>query len=261
MSVQREIRRQHAIVTGANIGIGEAIAKRLAADGAQVLLVARNAAELERVAAEIRTAGGVAYPLAADLAEPEAVARIVAMARSAMGGIDVLVNCASLTHNGDFFSITDEQWRNAFEIKVFAAIRLCRTAWPDLRESKGSIVNICGIGARTPTPFTAITAGSSSAMLAITKLLAHAGVTDGVQVNAINPGLVHTPRIQRTLGASGVDAADVAEKLEERARAAGAKRGGTPEDVASLVAYIVSPAGELLQGAIIDLDGGSTKGL
>ena len=144
MSVQREMRRQYAIVTGANIGIGEAIAKRLAADGAQVLLVARNAAELERVAAEIRTAGGVAYPLAADLAEPEAVARIVAMARSAMGGIDVLVNCASLTHNGDFFSITDEQWRNAFEIKVFAAIRLCRTAWPDLRESKGSIVNICG---------------------------------------------------------------------------------------------------------------------
>jgi 3-oxoacyl-[acyl-carrier protein] reductase len=252
--------RGKAVVTGANSGIGEAIARRLAADGAQVLLVARNAAELERVAAEIAGSGGRAAWCAVDLAEREAAGTVVAAALEAMGGIDMLVNCASLTHNADFFELTDDHWENAFAVKVFAAIRLCRLAWPALKRGRGSIVNIGGIGARTPSPFTAITAASSSALLAVTKLLAESGLADGVQVNAINPGLIRTPRIERTIGA-GKSPEEVTAALEATTRRSGVVRVGLPEDVASLVAYIVSPAGELLQGAIIDLDGGATKGL
>lgn len=252
--------RCRAIVTGASTGIGAAIARRLAADGAQVLLVARSAQRLESVAAEIGAAGGVAHACPVDLADPAAAEHVAAAARAAMGGIDLLVNCASLTHNADFFAVTDRQWEEAFAVKVFAAIRLCRTVWPDLRAARGSIVNIAGIGARTPRPFTAVTATTSSALVALTKLLADAGVAEGVQVNAINPGMIRTPRIERTLGAEGA-AAEVAANLAERARAAGATRVGTPEDVAALVAWIVSPAGDLLQGAIIDLDGGATKGI
>jgi 3-oxoacyl-[acyl-carrier protein] reductase len=172
----------------------------------------------------------------------------------------MLVNCASLTHNADFFDLTDDQWEDAFAVKVFAAIRLCRLAWPALVAGRGSIVNIGGIGARTPSPFTAITAASSSALLAITKLLAQCGIADGVQVNAINPGLIRTPRIERTIGGGKSDE-EITAVLEAAARKSGVIRVGEPQDVASLVAYIMSPAGELLQGAIIDLDGGATRGL
>ena len=247
--------RRHAVVTGASSGIGAAIARQLAADGAAVLLVARSVDGLAAVAADIRGAGGTAHCCAVDLAMRDSAQVVVEAALAAMGAIDILVNCASLTHNADFFEVTDDQWEAAFAVKVLAAIRLCRTAWPALRESGGSIVNIAGIGARTPRPFSAVTSGTSSSLLAITKLLADAGVSDGVQVNAINPGMIRTPRIERTMGGGGADV------LNERARAAGAKRVGTPEDVAAMVAYIVSPAGDLLQGAIIDLDGGTTKGL
>jgi NAD(P)-dependent dehydrogenase (short-subunit alcohol dehydrogenase family) len=252
-------RRQMAVVTGGSSGIGEAIARRLAADSAQVMLVARSAEGLEQVAASIRAAGGRAHSCAIDLAEPGAAERVIDAAQAAMGGIDMLVNCASLTHNADFFTITDDQWEAAFAVKVFAATRLCRTAWPALAAAGGSIVNIAGIGARTPRRHIAVTAMTSSALVALTKVLADAGVDDGVQVNAINPGMIRTPRIERTIGERGGAGVDAA--LTQVSRAAGAIRVGRPEDVAALVAYIFSPAGELLQGAIIDLDGGSTKGI
>ena len=252
--------RSKAIITGASSGIGEAIAMQLAADGAHVLLVARSAETLEQVAAKIRALGGKASCLAVDLAQREAAAAVVEAAVAAMGGIDLLVNCASLTHNADFFDLTDDHWEDAFAVKLFAAIRLCRLAWPALKEGRGSIINIGGIGARPPSPFTAITAASSSALLAVTKLLAQSGIADGVQVNAINPGLIRTPRIERTIGGGG-STAEIDEALAASVRRSGVVRHGTPQDVAALVAYIVSPAGSLLQGSIIDIDGGATKGM
>jgi len=245
------LRRSRAVVTGANSGIGEAIARRLAAEGAQVLLVARDGEALDRVRDDLRAAGGRAERLAVDLS--------TRASGEALGGVDILVNCASLTRNDDFFTLTDDQWEAGFAVKVFGAIRLCRACWPTLKAGGGSIVNIGGIGARTPTFGNVMTGALSASLMAITKSLAERGVVDGVQVNAINPGLIRTPRVERTVGAAG--ASDPLEGLERRIRQVGAVRLGRPEDVASLVAYIVSPDGELLQGAIIDLDGGATKGL
>jgi 3-oxoacyl-[acyl-carrier protein] reductase len=255
------VSRNRAVVTGASAGIGEAIARRLAADGAQVLLVGRNEAELARVASAIRSEGGAAFPFAGELTETETAGRIVSAALEAMGGIDMLVNCASQTINRDIFTLTDEEWHTGFEVKFFAALRLIREAWPALKEGRGSVVNIGGAGARTPHPVSAMSAASSSALAAVTKALAEAGITDGVQVNAIHPGLVRTPRIERTFadGAGSEDAIEAA--LKASSERSGTVRTGSPEDVASLVAYIVSPAGEMLQGAIIDLDGGMTKGM
>lgn len=253
--------RGKAIVTGASAGIGEAIARRLAADGAKVVLVGRNQVELERVAEAIRAEGGEAFPFAGELAEPDTAGRIVDTALEAMGGIDILVNCASLTINRDFFALSDDEWQAGFDVKLFAAIRLIREAWPALREGRGSVINIGGAGARTPHPISVMSAASSSALAAVTKALAETGVAEGVQVNAIHPGLVRTPRIERTFAAGADSEADIEQALKASSNRVGTIRPGQPEDVASLVAYIVSPAGEMLQGAIIDLDGGMTKGM
>lgn len=252
--------RSKAIITGANSGIGKAIAMRLAADGASVLLVARNTESLKNVAADIQSSGGQADFCAVDLTERGAAEEVVQAGMSKLGGIDILVNCASLTHNEYFFDLTDDHWLAAFEVKVFGAVRLCRAAWPALKQSRGSIVNICGIGARTPLAQTSLTGASSAALMAITKSLAQCGVADRVQVNAINPGLIRTPRSELTI-ARMYGGGDPQEALEQSSRRAGAVRLGQPDDVASLVAYIVSLEGELLHGSIIDLDGGATKGL
>jgi len=253
--------RSRAIVIGASSGIGEAIARRLASDGAKVLLVGRNEAELGRVASAISEQGGEGFVYAGDLAARETSSRIVETALAAMGGIDMLVNCASQTLNHDFFELSDDEWELGFEVKLFAAIRLIREAWPALKQGRGSVVNIGGAGARTPQPISVMSAASSGALAAVTKALATSGVADGVQVNAVHPSLVRTPRIERIFGGGHTDEAMIEQALQASSERVGTIRPGRPEDVASLVAYIVSPAGEMLQGAIIDLDGGMTKGI
>jgi NAD(P)-dependent dehydrogenase (short-subunit alcohol dehydrogenase family) len=249
-----------AIVTGASIGIGRAIALRLAADGMQVMLVGRDDAALRQLGEEIRGWHGAADHVVASLEDRSAAGTIVARALDRFRRLDLLVNCASATVNDDVFALTVDQWARGFEVKVFAALRLCRAAWPALKESGGSVVNIGGIGARTPRAGDAMTGALSAALMAISKSLAERGIADGVQVNMINPGLIRTPRSERLLTrALGIE--DVDEAARIGAANLGATRPGRPEDVAALVAFIASREGEYLQGAIIDLDGGATRGL
>ena len=203
-------------------------------------------------------------PLGIDITGQDSAARIVDLACDRLGGIDILVNCASATRNDDFFELTDAQWTAGFETKLFAAIRLMREAWPHLSKSGGSIVNIGGIGARTPKARGVMTGALSASLMAVTKALSERGLDDGVQVNLINPGIVRTPRIETMFAA---DAAGEPEqepsgaRLDVTARMLGARRLGEPEDIAALVAFIVSPAGDYLHGAMIDMDGGMTRGL
>ena len=147
--------------------------------------------------------------------------------------------------------------------KVFGALRMMRAAWPHLVATQGSVVNIGGIGARTPRDAFAMTGPLSAALLAFTKVFADRGITDGVRVNAVNPGAVLTPRTVAML----TTRAEAARQHLRRNGGAGMVRRdhvtrlGTPEDVAGVVAFLLSPAGEWLQGAVIDVDGGRTKGL
>lgn len=252
--------RRSAIVTGASLGIGRAIALQLAADGAGVMLVGRDEVTLRRLADDIRRTGGVAEHFVAALEDHSAADAIVADTLEKFDRIDIVINCASATVNNDVFALTDDQWTMGFEVKVFGALRLCRAAWPALKDSRGAVVNIGGIGARTPRANDAMTGALSAALMAITKSLAERGIADGVQVNMINPGFIRTPRSEGLLMRwLGTDDADEAARIG--ASNLGATRPGRPEDVAALVAFILSPGGNYLQGAIIDLDGGATRGL
>src|SRR5712671_5961294 len=249
-----------AIVTGGSRGIGRAIALRLAQDGANVVVCARGAEALEEVVLTIAKTGGTASSIVADLRDPVQPARVASFAIEMYGGIDIIVNNAGATRRGEFAELTDDDWADGFALKFFGAVRLTRAAWPHLKWQSGSVVRIAGSGGRTPGPQFSIGGSVNAALLSFTKALADLGIRDGVQVNAINPGSIRTDRLTRRLEASaaaeGIDIATAAERL---VRDAHITRLGDPDDIAGLVAFVVSPAGRLLQGALIDMDGGATK--
>src|SRR5579862_8135081 len=261
MAEGKPLQGKVAIVTGASRGIGRAIALRLAEDGAALVLASRTAADLAKVAAAIQSRGGAAATcVACDLREPEAPASLVKAALAAHGGIDIVVNNAGATKRGDFFQLTDTDWADGFALKFHGAVRLTRAAWPHLKARRGSVLNIIGSGGRTPGAEFTIGGSVNGAFLSFTKALADLGIQDGVQVNAINPGRVKTDRFQQTLAAEAANhGGDTNAALAAIVRKSNVVRLGEPEDVANLAAFMVSPQSRLMQGAMVDLDGGLTK--
>jgi NAD(P)-dependent dehydrogenase (short-subunit alcohol dehydrogenase family) len=248
------------VVTGASRGIGRAIAMRLARDGATIVLVARDGAALAKVASEIEAAGGAATWFATDLRAPESAAALVEAAIATHGAIDALVNNAGATKRGDFFELSDGDWEDGFALKFFGAIRLTRAAWSHLKARKGSVLNIIGVGGRTPGAEFTIGGSVNGACLSFTKALADIGIRDGVQVNAINPGWIRTDRLRSRLESEAArDGVDINTATAEVVRKSNTVRLGEPEDVANLAAFLLSPQSRYLQGALIDLDGGQTK--
>lgn len=248
-----------AIVTGASRGIGRAIAERLVRDGAQVVLCARSAEPLRELAASL---GEDAVVFPADLREPSAPAAVVEFALQRFGRIDIIVNNAGATQRGDFLALTDEDWMDGYALKLHGAVRLTRAAWPELRRTSGSVVNIAGVGGKTPGAEFTIGGSVNAAVLSFTKALADVGLRDGVQVNAINPGTIRTDRFSKRLTALATAQA-LTPEAAEALYVANAKvtRIGEPADVAGLVAYLTGSEGRFVHGALIDIDGGATKSL
>jgi NAD(P)-dependent dehydrogenase (short-subunit alcohol dehydrogenase family) len=242
----------NAIVTGSSRGIGKAIALRLAAGGAALTICARDEHALDEVAAAIRLVGGSALAFPVDLRGEAAGAAVVEAAVQRFGGVDVLVNNAGATKRGDFEALTDADFVDGFALKYFGAVRLVRAAWPHLKKSSGSVINIAGTGGKTPGAQFTIGGSVNAALLSFTKAMAEQGITDGVQVNAINPGPVRTERLSKRLAPGDEEAFVRAERIT---------RIGEPEDIAAMVAFLLSPAGRLMQGSLIDMDGGQTKSL
>jgi NAD(P)-dependent dehydrogenase (short-subunit alcohol dehydrogenase family) len=261
MAEQKPLRGKIAIVTGASRGIGRAISLRLSEDGATLVLASRTAADLAKVAAEIKSRGGAeATCVACDLRDPQAPASLVKSALAAHCAIDILVNNAGATKRGNFFQLTDADWTDGFALKFLGAVRLTREAWPHLKARRGSVLNIIGSGGRTPGAEFTIGGSVNGACLSFTKAVADIGIQDGVQVNAINPGRVKTDRFQQTLAAEAANHdGDMNAALAAIVRKSNVVRLGEPEDIANLAAFMVSPQSRLMQGALVDLDGGLTK--
>lgn len=248
-----------AIVTGASRGIGRAIAEGLAREGMNLTLVARTRDQLDSVAATIATRTLVQ---AVDLREPDAPARVVGETVAHFGALDLLVNNAGATKRGDFLELTDSDWADGYALKFFGAMRASRAAWPFLCASRGSIVNIVGIGGRTGSAEFAIGGTVNSACLNLTKCLADRGVADGVRVNAINPGSIATERLQTRLRSFAMERGVApAEAEQEMAKAFRIDRFGQPDEIARVVAMLASPQASYCQGTIVDVDGGATRTL
>lgn len=249
-----------AIVTGSNRGIGQAIARVLAAEGASCVLCARDREKLASAEREIRGSGGDACSIPLDLRVPEAPGQLVEFAAARYGRIDIVVNNAGATRRGEFLDLSDEDFLDGFALKYFGAVRILRAAWPWLARTAGSVVNIAGVGGRTPGASFAIGGSVNAALLSLTKSLAAAGLAEGIQVNAVNPGAIRTARLEKRLAALAaerhISLADAERAFIESEQVT---RIGEPEDIANLVAFVVGPEGRFLHGALIDADGGATK--
>jgi NAD(P)-dependent dehydrogenase (short-subunit alcohol dehydrogenase family) len=249
-----------AIVTGASRGIGRAIAIALGRAGAKVVIAARDAEALEDVAAQIRNQGGEAIFCVFDLRNPDKPSELVTRTIEKFGVIDIVVNNAGATKRGEFLELTEEDWTDGFALKFFGYVRLLRAAWPHLKNRHGSVINIAGVGGRSPGAEFTIGGSVNAALLSLTKALVEKGIVDDVQINAINPGPVRTDRLRVRLEQVAKSRGITIEEAEDEfIRIAEVSRIGEPEDIANLVVFAVSPGARFLQGALIDMDGGQTK--
>src|SRR5947208_9536882 len=193
-----------AVVTGGSKGIGLAVATRFAASGADVAIVARGREALDQA---LKTIGAAArarvVALQGDVAAIADIQRIYEEAMRAFGKIDIIVNNAGESRTAAFEKVTEEMWRTDFDQKLFAAIRLTRLVWPQMKERRrGRILNTLNTGAKAPRPASAPTSVTRAAGMALTKVLASEGAPHNVLVNALLVGLIeanqHVRRAQRT---------------------------------------------------------------
>ncbi|HEX6980912.1 MAG TPA: SDR family oxidoreductase [Alphaproteobacteria bacterium] len=252
-----------AVVTGASRGIGRAVAVELAKEGCDIVAAARNADQLKALADEIeRNHGRRVVAAAGDLRTMGGIAAVVDAAIRAFGRIDIVVNNAGATRRGDFFALSDDDFIDGFALKFHGYVRLSRAAWPHLKASRGSIVNIIGAGGRTASPDFTIGGSVNAALYNFTKALAQIGIRDGVRVNAINPGSIETDRLKGRLEALARELGIGEDEARRRNLAAlGAARFGRPEEIGQLVCFLVSARADYIQGALVDMDGGITRSI
>jgi len=256
------VKRSVAIVTGASQGIGRATAVRLAQDFSVVVLVARNKDELELTAAAVNSAGAESLVYALDLREPKSPEIVVKGTLDRFGRIDALVNIAGAVPQIDLFEMTDAQWDDGMALKLHGARRLTVQAWDALKATSGSVVLISGSAALDPKPGFAAVATINAAIIALAKAFAEQGIKDGVQVNSVVPGAVMTGRrrsfMEHWAPEHGMSVEEATKQFPEKA---GIARYGTPEEIADLMAYIVSPAAKWMTGTSVRMDGGEIKGI
>lgn len=249
-----------AIVSGASRGIGRATAIRLAKDYSGVVLVARNAELLESTAEAVRAAGAEAFVIDADLRDPAVAKSVVEQTLGRFGRIDAVVNIAGAVPQVDVLDMTDEQWDDGFALKLHGARRLTVHAWDALKKTNGSVIFTSGNSAQTPKSAFAAVATVNAAIVAMAKAFADRGTTDGVQVNSVLPGPVMTDRrrsyMEKYAPAHGMS---VEEALEKFPSQVGITRYGKPEDIAELMAFVLSPAGNWIVGSALRMDGGEIK--
>ena len=257
------LRDKVAIVGGASQGIGFAIARLLAAEGAHVALVARRRERLDDAVARINgQGGGRAYAIAADIRKADDCERIVASATAEFKRLDLLVNNDGAPPLGRMEDFDDAAWAKAVQQNLMSVVRLTRHAVPHLRAAGGgSIVNITALSVLQPIERFGLSVATWAGVLGYAKTLSLEVAVDRITVNTICPGRIATGRLDKVFG-SGAGGAPVDEQaLAEMARQVPLGRVGTPDEIAGLVAFLASPWGAYITGAVFHVDGGRRAAL
>jgi 3-oxoacyl-[acyl-carrier protein] reductase len=251
-----------AIVTGASQGIGRSTAIRLARDFSSIVLAARDRPNLDETAYAVRTAGAEPLVVDVDLSEISAAKNLVDRTLSTFGRIDALLNIAGAVPQIDLFEMSDEQWDGGLALKLHGARRLTIAAWPALKEAKGSVVLMSGNSALFPKASYAAVGTINAAIVALAKAFSDRGLADGVQVNSVLPGPVMTGRRRSYLAHwAPLHNMTVEEATAKFPQEAGIARYGEPEEIAELMAFLVSPAARWMTGSTFRMDGGEVKSI
>lgn len=258
------LKGQRAVVTGSSAGIGEAIARRLSAEGAAVVVHGRRAEGVAAVAAAISAEGGEAQGLVADLANPPDCDRFIFEVLIG-GGVDILVNNAGAFVNRGWEDATPGDWLELYAVNVAAAVRCIQGFLPGMRTAGwGRVIQIGTGEAINPFPFMPDYAAAKAALLNLTVSLAKHLDRTGITVNTVSPGIIVTPGLEAFYRAEaarrgwGRDWPAIEANVLSHVLDNPAGRLGRPEEVADLVAFVASPLAGYINGANLRVDGGST---
>jgi len=239
-----------ALVTGASKGIGAEIARRLAADGAAVVVnYASSKAGADKVVADIMKAGGKAVAVQADVSKEADVHRMFAEAKKAFGRVGILVNNAGVYEFGPIEEMTEAQYRRMFDLNVLGLLLTTREAVKQFGSEGGSVVNIGSVAATSAPPTGSVYSATKAAVDTITKSLAKELGPRRIRVNAINPGMVETEGTQ----SQGITSSDWAAQI---AAETPLRRLGQPGDIAPVVAFIASDDSGWITGETLIVSGG-----
>jgi NAD(P)-dependent dehydrogenase (short-subunit alcohol dehydrogenase family) len=242
-----------AIVTGASRGIGAGVASAYAAAGARLVIASRKLEGVEAVADQIRASGGEVLAVACHTGKASDVEALVARAREAFGGVDILVNNAATSpHFGPLLEVSETQWDKTFEVNVKGYVHTIRACVPLMRERGGGrIINVASVAGRIPHSGLGVYGVTKAAVLMLTRTLAVELAPD-IRVNAIAPGLIET-KFSEVLWSTP--------ELHEKAlRSIPLHRIGKTEDLVGAALYLASDASGFVTGSVMTVDGGQTLG-
>ena len=247
-----KIENKVAIVTGASKGIGKAIATRFAREGASLVVASRSRDALEKVAHEIKSAGGEALVVTVDVRNAESTDELVKKTVSHYGRLDLLVNNAGITMGGASEELSPEDWRTAMETDLFGVFFACQAAARVMiPQGGGNIINISSVNGILAAPRRAAYCSSKAGVNALTKVLAIEWADRNIRVNAIAPGYVRTELVQDVIDKGAIS-------MEAILRRTPQHRIGEVEDIAGLAVYMASDESSYMTGSIVTIDGGWT---
>jgi 3-oxoacyl-[acyl-carrier protein] reductase len=239
-----------AVVTGASKGIGAAVAKQLASEGASVVVNYASSKEgADRVVSEIKNKGGKAIPIQADVAKKADVERLFAETKKAFGKVDVLVNNAGIYEFAPLENINPENFHKQFDLNVLGLIFASQEAAKHFGPDGGSIVNVSSLASTLTPPNSAVYSGTKAAVDAATKVLSKELGPRKIRVNGVNPGMVDTEGYR----AAGIGESEWRKSVEAQTPLG---RIGKPEDIASAVAFFASPDSSWITGETLTISGG-----
>jgi len=256
------LRGKIALVTGASEGIGRATARALAAEGVQLTLCARREAPLRALADGLEHKHGIAaLAVPADLSTESGIAELVAAHTARFGALDILVNNAGSIRAGSLLSKPEIEWQEDFALKFWGYVRLTRAVWPLLvARGGGRVLNIIGGAGRQPSAGYLAGGAANAGLMNLTKALGDEGAPHGILVNAINPGAVRTARWQSLMQRQAAERGTTVAALEaEQLAHVPLRRGGEPEEIASVAVFLCSAGASYITGTTLQVDGGLAR--